>query len=72
MDSGLGISAEIRSKIMSPFFTSKITSKGTGLGLYISSKILKEHHGDLRYDDSYRHTTFIIELPLNQPNMSDN
>lgn len=72
MDSGFGISAEIRSKIMSPFFTSKITSKGTGLGLYISSKILKEHHGDLRYDDSYRHTTFIIELPLNQPNMSDN
>jgi C4-dicarboxylate-specific signal transduction histidine kinase len=51
---------------------SGLTSKGTGLGLYISSKILKEHHGDLRYDDSYRHTTFIIELPLNQPNMSDN
>jgi len=72
MDSGLGISPEIRNKIMSPFFTSKVTSKGTGLGLYISSKILKEHMGELRYDDSYRHTTFVIELPLNQVIVSDN
>jgi C4-dicarboxylate-specific signal transduction histidine kinase len=72
MDSGLGISPEIRAKIMNPFFTSKVTSKGTGLGLYISSKILKEHQGELRYDDSYRHTTFVIELPLNQVKASDN
>lgn len=65
MDSGFGIAPEIREKIMNPFFTSKITNKGTGLGLYISSKILKEHLGDIRYDTSYRHTTFVIELPIN-------
>ncbi|TLD43491.1 MAG: Circadian input kinase A [Candidatus Jettenia ecosi] len=46
-DHGMGIPAEIRDKIMDPFFTTKPRGKGTGLGLSISQSIIQDHHGKL-------------------------
>ncbi len=62
-DSGPGISAEIRNKMMQPFFTTKEIGKGTGLGLSISLGIINDHGGVLVYDDKARTTTFRITLP---------
>ena len=45
-DTGKGVSDEIIDKLFTPFFTTK--SKGTGLGLFISHKIIEEHGGRLK------------------------
>jgi signal transduction histidine kinase len=63
MDSGTGISEEVKSKIMQPFFTTKAVGKGTGLGLSISKAIVESHGGRLWIDDSVDHTKFVISLP---------
>ena len=65
-DSGGGIRPEIVEKIMEPFFTTKEIGQGTGLGLSISRGIVEEHQGQVFYDDSSPHTSFVIELPRNQ------
>lgn len=46
-DHGAGIPADVRDKIMDPFFTTKPGTKGTGLGLGISHSIIAEHGGKL-------------------------
>jgi C4-dicarboxylate-specific signal transduction histidine kinase len=66
-DSGPGISPEILSKIMHPFFTTKAIGKGTGLGLSMSKGMIEDHAGTLEYDGSSGHTCFKIILPL-RPN----
>lgn len=63
-DSGKGIPPEIREKMMHPFFTTKDVGKGTGLGLSISEGIMKQHNGQLRYNDESINTQFILSLPL--------
>jgi signal transduction histidine kinase len=62
-DSGSGISAEIRDKIMTPFFTTKPAGKGTGLGLSISANIMVDHEGRLLLDESSPHTRFVVVIP---------
>ncbi len=62
-DSGSGIPAELREKIMQPFFTTKDVGKGTGLGLSISIGIARDHGGDLIYDSNSENTRFEIRLP---------
>lgn len=62
-DSGPGIAPEFRSKIMSPFFTTKPPGKGTGLGLSISRSIMHEHGGSLTFDDQSQHTRFVLRFP---------
>jgi signal transduction histidine kinase len=64
-DNGPGIPAEIRDKILQPFFTTKKGTEGTGLGLSISHDIVKAHGGELKVEtvESER-TVFHINLPL--------
>ena len=61
-DTGSGISANDVSSLFDAFYTTK--QKGTGLGLYISQKILAEHGGSIEVDTSLSTgTAFIITLP---------
>lgn len=48
-DNGIGIPVHIREKIYNPFFTTKPTGEGTGLGLGISYDIIKAHGGELQF-----------------------
>lgn len=66
-DNGSGIPEEIKEKIMQPFFTTKPTGQGTGLGLSLSYDIVKAHGGELKVEIATAEqegTTFIITLPV--------
>jgi signal transduction histidine kinase len=64
-DNGTGIPNEIREKIFQPFFTTKPTGQGTGLGLSLSYDIVKAHGGELRVESEQgKGTTFKIEIPI--------
>jgi signal transduction histidine kinase len=63
VDSGKGIPAHYRDKIMEPFFTTKEIGKGTGLGLSISTGIVSSHGGKLYLDPACKNTRFVVELP---------
>ncbi len=63
-DSGAGIAAHVKDKMMNPFFTTKEIGKGTGLGLSISNGIVKSHGGKIWYDSHSANTRFVIELPI--------
>jgi signal transduction histidine kinase len=63
-DNGGGIPAPIQSKIFQPFFTTKPTGQGTGLGLSLSYDIVKAHNGELILESKEGEgTTFMIQLP---------
>ena len=64
-DTGPGIEKEHKESIFDPFFTTKPPSEGTGLGLYISSEIIKRHGGELLLQEKESGTSFLIKLPLN-------
>ncbi|MBC8281877.1 MAG: PAS domain-containing protein [Chloroflexi bacterium] len=64
-DDGPGIPPEQLSKIFQPFFTTKETGVGTGLGLSVSHGILSQHEGNIWAESSPESgSTFHIELPL--------
>jgi signal transduction histidine kinase len=64
-DNGNGISANIVDKIFQPFFTTKPTGQGTGLGLSLSYDIVKAHVGELKVETKEgMGTEFIIQLPI--------
>ncbi len=64
-DTGLGIPEEIIDKIFDPFFTTKDIGRGTGLGLYITHEIVKQHGGTIDVKSGPgAGTTFVITLPL--------
>jgi len=66
-DNGPGIPDNIKDKIFQPFFTTKPTGQGTGLGLSLSYDIIKAHGGELRIaNDRDRGAQFIIHLPINR------
>ncbi|MBA4849093.1 GHKL domain-containing protein [Emticicia sp. BO119] len=64
-DNGTGIPEHIKAKIFQPFFTTKPTGQGTGLGLSLAYDIItKGHGGTLEVETKEREgTTFIIKLP---------
>lgn len=62
-DSGPGIPAHIREKLMQPFFTTKDVGKGTGLGLSISKGIIDELGGYFYIDEYCSNTKFVIRIP---------
>lgn len=61
-DSGAGIPAELRAKIMQPFFTTKPIGQGTGIGLSISGKIMQDHGSTLELDETSKTTRFVFRL----------
>jgi signal transduction histidine kinase len=66
-DNGMGISKSLQDKIFQPFFTTKPTGQGTGLGLSLSYDIVKAHGGTLDLESTEGGgATFIIQLPLQQ------
>lgn len=66
-DNGSGIPKSIKEKIFQPFFTTKPTGSGTGLGLSLSYDIVKAHGGDFKVDSvEGEETTFTIILPLDK------
>lgn len=70
-DNGCGIPENIRHKILQPFFTTKPTGQGTGLGLSLSYDIItKGHNGEIRIDsEEGEYTEFIIRLPIQSQNI---
>lgn len=63
-DEGCGITRDDGSRIMEPFFTTKLDSGGTGLGLSICCSIVKDHCGNLEYrSEPGKGTTFLVKLP---------
>jgi signal transduction histidine kinase len=65
-DNGTGIPEALKKKIFQPFFTTKPTGEGTGLGLSLSYEIITKGHGGSLSIESVEGmgTTFIIELPF--------
>ncbi|MEO8110437.1 MAG: tetratricopeptide repeat protein [Ginsengibacter sp.] len=65
-DNGSGISQKVLDKIFQPFFTTKPTGQGTGLGLSLSYDIIKAHGGDLKVStEEGEFAEFIIDIPTN-------
>ncbi len=64
-DNGNGIPKKIVDKIFQPFFTTKPTGEGTGLGLSLSYDIIKAHGGEIKVESKEAEgTEFIILLPI--------
>lgn len=62
-DNGSGIPLEMQRNIFQPYFTTK--RQGTGLGLFVSRKLIEEHGGSLTFESRVgRGTLFRIELPV--------
>ena len=65
-DNGGGIPEQVRDKIFQPFFTTKPTGSGTGLGLSLSYDIVKAHGGELKVETKKNEgSEFIIVLGIN-------
>jgi two-component system NtrC family sensor kinase len=63
---GNGIPQKIIDKIFQPFFTTKPTGQGTGLGLSLGYDIIKAHGGEIKVNTIEGESTeFVIQLPIN-------
>jgi signal transduction histidine kinase len=63
-DQGVGMGQETLERILDPFFTTRLDKGGSGLGLSISNRILKQHGGTLRFKSlPGQGTTTVISLP---------
>lgn len=64
-DNGVGIDSSVLSRISEPFFTTKDPGKGTGIGLSITRKIIKEHSGDIEFNSvPGKGTKVSVTLPI--------
>jgi signal transduction histidine kinase len=64
-DNGNGIPQKVLNKIFQPFFTTKPTGQGTGLGLSLSYDIIKVHGGEIKVETKEGEgAEFIIQLPI--------
>ncbi len=67
-DNGSGIPPDVVDKIFNPFFTTKPTDQGTGLGLALSADIVREHGGTIRvFTEPGEFTEMIVELSAAPP-----
>ena len=63
-DNGPGISAEVQNRMFEPFFTTKPIGEGTGLGLDIVQRIVRNHKGSIRVESNPGRTAFQVRLPF--------
>lgn len=64
-DDGPGIRPDLVGRLFEPFFSTKPTGQGTGLGLTISNELVREHGGTLRAESDFgAGARFYVELPL--------
>jgi signal transduction histidine kinase len=64
-DNGVGIPQKVVDKIFQPFFTTKPTGQGTGLGLSLSYDIIKAHGGEITVESKEGEATqFVVVLPV--------
>ena len=64
-DEGKGIDAKIADDIFDPYFSTKTTKNGTGLGLYMSKIIIEDHHkGKIYLKEESAQTCFVIKIPI--------
>jgi two-component system NtrC family sensor kinase len=64
-DTGKGMEPETRSRLFTPFFTTKPRGQGTGLGLSVSQSIIARHHGRIEVESTPgQGTTFTVSLPV--------
>jgi signal transduction histidine kinase len=63
-DDGPGIPDEIKNRIFDPFFTTKEIGKGTGLGLDVVTRIVRQHGGSVKVDSVPGKTTFVVCFPI--------
>jgi PAS domain S-box-containing protein len=63
-NSGTAIPLELRGKIFNPFFSTKLSGFGTGMGLSVAASVIQQHGGSIMIDPQNPHTTFVLKLPL--------
>lgn len=63
-DNGPGIPEDIKRRIFEPFFTTKQIGKGTGMGLDVVMRIVRQHKGAVKVHSRPGQTDFIVEFPI--------
>jgi len=63
VDNGPGVPAELGERIFEPFFTTKEMGQGTGLGLDIARRLVRQHDGQIEVDSRPGRTEFRVTLP---------
>ena len=63
-DDGPGVPEEIQDRIFEPFFTTKDVGEGTGLGLDIAGRIVRQHGGEITLTSEPGRTSFTARLPI--------
>jgi signal transduction histidine kinase len=72
-DTGTGMTEEVKSKIFTPFFTTKDIDQGTGLGLAVMHGIVTSHRGVIHVESEVgRGSRFEVQLPLNSSGKAEN
>jgi signal transduction histidine kinase len=64
IDNGPGIPADIQSRIFDPFYTTKEIGKGTGLGLDVVTRIVRQHSGSVKVQSVPGRTAFVLCFPI--------
>lgn len=68
VDTGMGMTEEVQSRLFQPFFTTKPKGRGTGLGLATCAVVIKHYQGTIQFKSQVGHgTTFSVLLPQVEP-----